>query len=305
MAPALDRSPGLTELRMFCAAADLGTLGRAAVRCGVSQPAVSKRLAALEALAGAELLERSPHGVKLTPAGRRVYEEARRVLDQAEVLDEVLLGLRRSGAPVRLAASHSAAEAFVAEVLGSLDYHHLPVELVTANSQVVRDLIADGRADLGVVASRPHHTPYPGSVERPLLEDEVVCAVPPGHPWRHRVGPVSRTEFLRTPMVVRDPASNARWTVDGALRDLGLEPPPVLVEAATPRAARREARERGAPLLLSRFVLAGHDFTVVPIQGLRFPRAYTFVLPAVGEPAEAVQALMERLEATVAGLLPA
>lgn len=287
---------------MFCAAADLGSFGRAAVRCRVSQPAVSKRLAALETLAGAQLLERSPQGVKLTPAGRRVYEEARRVLDQADVLDEVLVGLRRAGAPVRLAASHSAADAFVSEALGTLDYHHLPVELVTANSQVVRDLIADGRADLGVVASRPHHTPYPGSAERPLLEDEVVCAVPPGHPWQHRVGPVSRAEFLRTPMVVRDPASNARWTVEAALRDQGLEPPPVLVEAATPGAARREARERGAPLLLSRFVLAGHGFTEVPVQGLAFPRAYMFVLPALGEPGEAVQALIERLEATVAGL---
>jgi DNA-binding transcriptional LysR family regulator len=224
------------------------------------------------------------------------------VLDQAEVLDDVLLGLRRAGAPVRLAASHSAADAFVSDALGTLDYHQLPVELVTANSQVVRDLIADGRADLGVVASRPHHTPYPGSVERPLLEDEVVCAVPPGHVWAHRVGPVSRTEFLRTPMVVRDPASNARWTVESALRDQGHEPPPVLVEAATPAAARREARERGAPLLLSRRVLAGHGFTEVPLQGLSFPRTYMFVLPALGEPGEAVQALIERLEATVAGL---
>ena len=41
-------SPDLNELRAFCAAAELGTVGRAAVRLHVSQPALSKRLGALE-----------------------------------------------------------------------------------------------------------------------------------------------------------------------------------------------------------------------------------------------------------------
>ena len=56
-------TPDLNELRAFCVAADLGTLGRAAVRLHVSQPSLSKRLAALEAKVGAQLLERSPRGV--------------------------------------------------------------------------------------------------------------------------------------------------------------------------------------------------------------------------------------------------
>ena len=68
-------------------AADLGSLGRAAIRLNVSQPALSKRLQALEQLAGVPLLERSPRGVTLTPAGRRLYAEARRLIEQAEVVE--------------------------------------------------------------------------------------------------------------------------------------------------------------------------------------------------------------------------
>ena len=293
------RTAELAELRMFCAAAELGTLGRAAVRCQVSQPAVSKRLSSLERLAGMQLLDRSPHGVKLTPAGRRLYEEAHRLLIQADGVDRVLVGLRRGAAPLRLAASHSATDAFVGAALATGDEAIGPVELVSANSQAVRDIIADGRADLGVVASRLHHTPYPGVRELPLVDDEVVCAVPEHHPWAHRPNPIPQAEFLRTPMVVRDPASNARWTVESTLRDLGLEAPPVLVEASTPRAARAEAQDRCAPLLLSRRVLEGHGFHEVALRGLRFPRVYLFVLPAVGEPGEDVAALMARLRAQV------
>jgi len=54
----------------------------------------------------------------------------------------------------------------------------LPVELVTANSQVVRALVADGRADVGVAASRPNHTPNPGVRGTGLVDDAIVWAVP-------------------------------------------------------------------------------------------------------------------------------
>ena len=118
MAVTAPRSPDIDEVRTFCAAAELGSLGRASVRLNVSQPGLSKRLAHLEAAAGARLLDRSSHGVKLTPAGRRLYEEARRLLQQADLFEQVLEGVRHVGGPIRVAASHSAMEALVAQVLG-------------------------------------------------------------------------------------------------------------------------------------------------------------------------------------------
>jgi DNA-binding transcriptional LysR family regulator len=288
-------SVAIDDLRTFCTAADLGSLGRAAVSLHVSQPALSRRLAHLEAAAGTRLLERSSRGVKLTPAGRRLYEEARRLLQQADSVQELIAGLQRSGGPVRLASSHSATEALVADLLGHLNEKRaLPVELVIANSTVVRDLVADGRADLGVVASRPHRSPYPGVREAVLAEDAVVCAVPLTHPWARRSS-ISLQEFLDTPMVMRDPSSNARWTVAAVLRESELTAVPPLVEAGTPQAAMREARARGAPLLLSRQVLAGHDFHEVEIEGLSFPREFVLVLPAYGEPTGNILVLMEEL----------
>lgn len=283
--------PNLASLRALCVAADAGTLGRAALRLHTSQPALSKRLQGLEALVGVELLERSPHGVKLTPAGRRLYEQAHRLLEHADEVTELMVGLSRTGGPVRLAASHSAAEAFVAEVLGELD---IAVELLAANSQVVRSLVADGRAEVGVAASRPNATPSPAVRELPLAEDAIVCAVPPGHRWAGRAR-VAESDFLRTPLVVRDPQSNARWTVEAVLRERGLPHPPLVAEAATPRAALTEARTRKAPVLLSRHVIARSDFVQVEIGGLAFPRDYKVVLPAVGEPTRPTRELVDAI----------
>jgi DNA-binding transcriptional LysR family regulator len=287
--------PDLNELRGFCVAADLGSLGRAAVRLHVSQPSLSKRLASLEVKVGARLLERSSRGVALTPAGRRLYDQARPLLQMADQVTEVMVGIRHVGAVVRLAASHSATEAFVAAMLaGPGDERPLAVELVSANSMVVRAMVADGRADVGVAASRPETTPNPGVRQSALVDDAIVCAVPPGHPWAGRRS-VTGAEFAATPMVVRDPSSNARWTVDavlGAHHVLAAEP---LVEAATPRAALSEARRRGAPVLLSRHVLASTDFVVLEVEGLAFPRAFVVVTAAYRGPTGEVRELIEHI----------
>lgn len=288
----------LGELRSLVVTADSGTIGRAALRLHVSQPTLSKRLQLLERHVGARLFDRSQHGVALTPAGRRLYEHAKPLIAAADALDEVAAGLSSRAAPVRLASSHSSTEAFVAEALAGHDGDGVPVELLTANSQVVRTLVGEGRADMGVVASRPGATPNPSVRELRLAADVVVCAVPRTHPWAGRAR-ISRTEFLRTPMVVRDRSANARWTVDAALRRARLEAAEPLAEAPTPGAAKRRALALDAPLLLSRHVLSS-SFAEVDVDGLRFDREYRFVLPAAGEPPAQVRAVEELLRAAVA-----
>ena len=149
----------------------------------------------------------------------------------------------------------------------------------------------------------PGATPNPGVRQVHLADDYVVCAVPRGHVWAQRRR-ITQAEFLRTPMVVRDPGSNARWTVETALSR--LEPArraaPVL-ECPTPSSARQEALTRNAPLLLSRRVLRSEFFVEVEIERLEFPRSYELVLPAAGEPSGPAKALISRLEAAVARLV--
>src|SRR5215208_3586156 len=163
----LVRTPEISELQSLRAAAESGTLGRAAIRLGISQPALTKRLQGLEQLAGQRLLERSPRGVSLTPAGRRIYEESGPLLTAAQRIEELLAGMRRHSAPLRLAASHSSCVAFVNRVLDDVaDERGTAVELIAANSQVVRGLVADGR---------------------------VTSAWPPAAPARRRIRPSGRS----------------------------------------------------------------------------------------------------------------
>ncbi len=293
------RSADIAELRALCAAIDLGSLGRAARLVRVSQPALSKRLRTLEALAGTRLLDRSPRGVQPTPAGRRLYVEARKLLVQSEAVDGLLAATHEEEAPVRVAASHTIAEFVLPGPLVELEArreHHLSVELIIANSLVVRDVVRDGRADLGLAASEPGPATEGDLRQTPLLDDEVLVAVPAGHPWA-ALDEVALDAFVSTPMVTRDPGANTRRVVEAALAEQGLALTTPLAEVGSTSAAKAAAISEGAPVLLSRLALGdeGGALQARRVAGVRFARRFV-ILQAAERPLSAgARALVEHL----------
>lgn len=275
------RTPDIAELRAFCLAVDLGGIGRAAVALRTSQPALSKRLRSLEAAAGAELLERSSSGVTPTAAGRRLYPEARRLLDQAEAIADLLGTLGAAQETLRIAVSHTVAEHYLAPELVAYQTgqeQQRPLELTAANSPAVRRMVSDGRAEIGIAGNRLPDDPEDRLEELELLDDEIVLAVPESHPW-HRREAIPREELLRTPLIVRDPGAHGRRQVDAVLASFREQLAPPRLEVGSTAAAKREALELATPILLSALALDEERDRLYrrPIEGLRFPRRFLVV----------------------------
>jgi DNA-binding transcriptional LysR family regulator len=281
------RSPDIAELRAFCLAASLGSIGRAAVALHTSQPALSKRLRALEAIAGTPLLERSPAGVTPTAAGKRLYPEARRLLDQADALSDLLGALGGGEEPLRIAVSHTVAEFHLPPELVAYqtgERQQRALELTVCNTREVRRLVAEGRAEMGIVGNRLPDDPEDRLEELELIDDEVVLAVPEAHPW-HRRRTVPREDFLSTPLIVRDPGSHSRRLVDAVLSSFRLQLAPPLLEVGSTAAAKREALELRSPILLSALALderADH-LSRRPIEELRFPRRFVLLTRSLAD----------------------
>jgi DNA-binding transcriptional LysR family regulator len=304
------RDPQLDELRTFCAAIELGSLGRTAQRLHVSQPSISKRLKSLEALAGVALLERSAHGVTPTAAGERLYTRARRISAEIEELSGLLQNLAGAGATVQLAISHTAAEYVMPRALVLMHHHtSAPVEVLTANSRVVKRMVRAGETDVGVAACMSDEV-VEGVTTIPLLDDEIVIAVPLGHPWARKRS-VSLTELQQTPFVRRDPAAHTRQVIDATLEQHGLEPLRAASEVGSTQAAKEEAHELGLPTAMSRLAFSIADnLEIVRVDGVRFERRFCILQPH-GTPSiasahliDALKQSAERLEASAAAAAP-
>jgi DNA-binding transcriptional LysR family regulator len=141
--------------------------------------------------------------------------------------------------------------------------------------------VGEGRADLGVAAEDPS-TEWAALVETPFCGDEVVVGVPETHPWT-RVDEVPLDDFVRAPIIMRDPGASSRIVVDAALEPLGLSLAPPLAEIGSTTAAKATAISERAPVLLSlRALEASSEALVVRrVADLRFLRR--FVLMHAGE----------------------
>src|SRR5918912_2265995 len=81
------------QLAAFCAVVERKSFSQAAERLGVTQPAVSLQIRALERRLGKQLLDRSGRRVEPTEAGDRLYRNAQRLLVlEEQLLQEVAVG---------------------------------------------------------------------------------------------------------------------------------------------------------------------------------------------------------------------
>lgn len=276
----LVREPEVAELRAFCSSAAHGSIAAAARELGVSQPALSKRLRALEGVVGLRLFERSTRGVKLTPEGVHLYGAARRLLRSADAV-RTLVTSTTLDRHVRVAASAVAAELRLPRELASLSLLEpaLAVEVVAASSSFVRELVADSRCDLGIAAVDPDMPPGTVLREKVIWRDEIVIGVPPGHRWLSREE-ISPAEFAATALVQPEPSSTTSRLVASALELAGLERVPPAAVIGSPRAIVEVAKASGQPALISAMAArlgAVAELEVRRVRGMRFDREFALV----------------------------
>ena len=256
--------PDLSSLEVLLAVARTGSLSAAAREIGVTQQAVSARMAALETQTGVRLAVRSTRGASLTPAGIVVAQWADRLLTQAYEIDAGLAALRDEGrSRIRVSASLTVAEQLLPAWLVSLQAANtrrgepsVQVVLTATNSDHVLEQVRAGSADLGFVEGPGLPR---GLRSRVVAHDELVLVVPPGHRWTRRPAGVEPAELGGTPLVRREPGSGTRDFLDAALRRaLGPDHHPAApaLELSTAASVRAAVLAGAAPAVMSRLAVA-------------------------------------------------
>ena len=271
------RMPELASFEILLAIAKTGSLGGAAREIGLTQQAVSARLASMEAQIGVALAARTTRGSQLTPAGVLVAQWAARLIEVAHEVDAGLASLRaESHQRIKVVASQTIAEQLMPHWLVSLQADWpaggtAPEVVLTAtNSERAIAAVRDGRADLGFV-EKPG--PPRGLGSCVVAHDELVVVVPPDHKWARRSRGVSAAELAQTPLVTREVGAGIRdnltMALQRALGDNVQQAPPVL-ELSSAAAVRAAVLAGAGPAVMSRLAVAD-DLAVGRLRAITIP----------------------------------
>ncbi|MGH3041726.1 MAG: selenium metabolism-associated LysR family transcriptional regulator [Gaiellaceae bacterium] len=208
------------QLAAFCAVVERKSFSQAAERLGVTQPAVSLQVRSLEERLGTQLLDRSGRRVEPTEAGRRLYRSARRMLQlEEQLLDDIVVDGDRLAGTLALGASTGPGAHLVPLLLCEFQLEHpdLKVALSIWDTHAVIERVAERAVELGVVGALRRHRSL---AFEPLASDQIVLAVPAGHPAAG--GEISVEDLRAETLVVMQEGAGVRQVVEEELRRAGL-----------------------------------------------------------------------------------
>lgn len=136
-----------SHLRALVAVDHAGTFTDAAAEIGVSQAAVSRSIAALEAVLGVRLLHRTTRQVSLTPAGVRVLSSAQRVLHEVSHLRRIAAG---PAGELRIGYAWGALGKHTRSLQRQWLLTHPDLPLVFVQSNTTTSGLSEGIADLAI-----------------------------------------------------------------------------------------------------------------------------------------------------------
>jgi DNA-binding transcriptional LysR family regulator len=208
------------QLAAFCEVVERASFSLAAERLGVTQPAVSLQVRALEKRLGTKLLDRSGRRVAPTEAGLRLYRGAQRLLAlEEQLVDELTGGAEGELQGVLEIGSSTGPSIMLALLMCEFQREHPGVQIALSvfDTQRVVERVAARQIELGVVGAAPRHR---GVQFEPFFRDEVILVVPPGHEFAGRT--VTLDELRAASLIVMQDGAGVRQVIEDELRARGV-----------------------------------------------------------------------------------
>ncbi|MDH6581889.1 DNA-binding transcriptional LysR family regulator [Streptomyces sp. SAI-133] len=208
----------LRLVRYFTVVAAHQHFGRAAADLHVAQPALSRQIQRLEKYLGTRLLDRTPQGTRLTPAGQTFLPRAQALLQAARQAE---LAVREQARTARITIGY-VEDLVITPAVRELRRRHPDAEIATRHLHC-RDVgaLSDKRVD-ALIARAPLPLAADDVLTAPLYEEPRMLVLPDGHPLADRASVTA--EELAGEEVAPCAFETADWV---SYRILGAGVPPI------------------------------------------------------------------------------
>lgn len=244
----------LNHLRHFYEVAKAGSFTAAARNLRVSQSALSKTVALLEAREGVQLLQRSKTGVVLTPLGTQVFEQAEGIFDTVASIQttfrnhkEICEGILRIG------ASDHITNYLLAPEVGPMQrrYPKLLTSIFAGTPVEVADLILKDKLEFGLSFTKVSHAQ--GLIFEPIRDMEMAVVYRPDLPGAAKIK--TKADLLKTYSYIASVRTNPKQNVSPELLEVLGEMPPIACEASSQESQKRMCLAGVGFAYLARFMV--------------------------------------------------
>ena len=210
------------QLEAFVAVVDYGSFSEAARKLYLTQPTISTHIRSLEEELHTRLIIRTTKKLTITPKGYQLYDSAVRMLDIRNNLFENFTGSKKQ--IIDLAASTIPSSYLLPELMAGFGrmypdvyFHSWQTDSAGAISRVL-----DGSVDLALTGQ---NTGDDSCIFIPFCQDDMVIATPVNdHYLQLKERPVTFSDFLKDPIIIRERGSGTKKEMDIFLENAGLEP---------------------------------------------------------------------------------
>lgn len=208
-------------LRTFVAAARSGSITKAATTLGITQPAASGQIQALETQFGRPLLVRKARGVELTAIGEELlrevanhFEAIENSFERLKARSSSMTGTVRFGGPTEFTSAQ------LPPVFSTLAQHGIDLRITLGGREKIYQAFADESIDIGITASEPQSNALGFT---PLIKEELLLVAAPVVAERYgRKGLTAKT-FTNAEFVAYDEALPLIRTYAIAVFDISLD----------------------------------------------------------------------------------
>lgn len=282
-------------LRTFQIICDKGTTLAAAEVLGISQSAVSRRLAQIEEELGLTMFVRERGRLIPTPENRALRTQISVVLAQNSRLASLARELASGNSAMmtlRVAFPASLTTSIIPKVLVDFTASHdrVQVEILTGTYDTIERMLLDERAEIGFLRMPTQRL---GLMTTPLIEVETVCVMPADHPLAARDA-VSVRDLYNEPLILLGKMRQPRHEIDLLFLSVGLRPR-IRIEAHSVMSACALAAHGLGITMVNGLMARDYAHLPIAIRPLKEPliHHFAFAMPENLPPSEAARQFIE------------
>ena len=211
----------LNQLRAFYMAAQCGSITLASEKLFTTQPAVSMQIKGLETQYGVQLFVRTKKKLRLTEAGKKLYEVAIKIFDLVCDAEQVLVQAKQlESGSLRVGSTKTLVRYVLARHISRFQqsFPRIQIQIHEGSSEEMVRSVLENENDLAIVG----RSAYDEKLEViPLIEDELVLLAAPGHRLC-KMKEVSLQDLMGENLILRERGSGTRRLIEKVLRNTDL-----------------------------------------------------------------------------------